>query len=113
MPLIEIKDFNVLIDNKPFFDQSVKNKEERYEKLIEMSRNDDYTKWNVLDYLYHQNYYKLIGIDLSRQGNTSIPQQINFLGQLEEDDSGTMLFIAEEQQKPILSVSLDSLIVTE
>ena len=44
MPLIEIKDFNVLIDNKPFFDQSVKNKEERYEKLIEMSRNDDYTK---------------------------------------------------------------------
>ena len=113
MPLIEIKDFNVLIDNKPFFDQSVKNKEERYEKLIEMSRNDDYTKWNVLDYLYHQNYYKLIGIDLSRQGNTSIPQQINFLGQLEEDDSGTMLFIAEEQQKSILSVSLDSLIVTE
>ena len=44
MPLIEIKDFNVLIDNKPFFDQSVKNKEERHEKLIEMSRNDDYTK---------------------------------------------------------------------
>ena len=113
MPLIEIKDFNVLIDNKPFFDQSVKNKEERYEKLIEMSRNDDYTKWNVLDYLYHQNYYKLIGIDLLRQGNTSIPRQINFLGQLEEDDGETMFFITEEQQKSILSVSLDSLIVTE
>ena len=26
MPLVEIKDFNVLIDNKPFFDQSVKYK---------------------------------------------------------------------------------------
>ena len=26
MPLVEIKDFNALIDNKPFFDQSVKNK---------------------------------------------------------------------------------------
>ena len=24
MPLVEIKDFNVLIDNKPFFDQTVK-----------------------------------------------------------------------------------------
>ena len=26
MPLVEIKDFNVLIDNKPFIDQPVKNK---------------------------------------------------------------------------------------
>ena len=41
MPLVEIKDFNALIDNKPFFDQPVKNKQEAYEKLIEMSRNDD------------------------------------------------------------------------
>ena len=35
MPLVQIKDFNVLIDNKPFFDQPVKNKQEAYEKLIE------------------------------------------------------------------------------
>ena len=28
-----------------------------------MSRNDDYTTWNLLDFSYHQNYYKLIGID--------------------------------------------------
>ena len=41
MPLAEIKDFNALIDNKPFSDQPVKNKQEAYEKLIEMSRNDD------------------------------------------------------------------------
>ena len=38
-----------------------------------MSRNDDYTSGNLLDYLYHQKYYKLIGTDLSRQTNTSIP----------------------------------------
>ena len=41
MPLVEVKDFNALIDNKPFFDQPVKNKQETYEKLIEMSKNDD------------------------------------------------------------------------
>ena len=35
MPLVEIKDFNALIDNKPFFDQPVKNKQEAYEKLID------------------------------------------------------------------------------
>ena len=74
MPLVEIKDFTALIYNKPFFNQSVKNKQEAYEKLIEMPRNDDYKAGNVLDYLYHQKYYKLIGIDLSRQTNTSIPQ---------------------------------------
>ena len=30
MPLVEIKDFSALIDNKPFFDQRVKNKHEAY-----------------------------------------------------------------------------------
>ena len=66
MSLVEIKVFNALIDNKPFFDWPVKNRQEAYEKLNEMSRNNDYTTGNLLDYSYHQNYYKVIGIDLSR-----------------------------------------------
>ena len=82
MPLVEIKCFNALIDNKPLFDQPVKNKQEAYEKLVEMPRNNDYTTGNVLDYLSYQKYYRLIGIDLSRQTNTNIPQQINFVGKL-------------------------------
>ena len=36
MPLVEIKNVNALIKNKPFFDQPVKNKPETYEKLVEM-----------------------------------------------------------------------------
>ena len=35
-----------------------------FEKLVEMSRKNDYTATNLLDCLYHQIYYKLIGIDL-------------------------------------------------
>ena len=50
IPLVEIKDFNVLIENKLFFDQPVKNNQ-AYEKLVEMSRTDEYTTGNVLDYL--------------------------------------------------------------
>ena len=46
VPKIEIKGFNVLIDGKPFFDIPVKNKEEAYEQIIEMSRNNDYTTGN-------------------------------------------------------------------
>ena len=67
MPLVEIKDFNALIDNKPFFDQPGKNKQEEYEKLIEMPKNDDYTTGDLLDYLYHEKSYNFIGIDLFRQ----------------------------------------------
>ena len=35
MSLVGIKDFNVLLENKPFFNQPVKNKQEPYEKHIE------------------------------------------------------------------------------
>ena len=96
--LVEVKYFNVLIGNKPVFDQPVKKKREAYEKLVEMSRNGDYTTRKLLDYLY-QKYYKLIVIDSSKQRNTSIPQQVNFVEKLEEDNGAKMFFITEKEQK--------------
>ena len=83
MPLVEIKDFNALIDDKPFFAQPVKCKQQVYEKLVQMSRNDFYTTRNLLDFSYHQNYDQLIGTDLSQQLNANIPEKINFVGKLE------------------------------
>ena len=62
IPLIEIKDFNALNNNKIFFDQPVK-KQEVYEKPMEILNNNDYTAGYLADYLNHQNYYKLIGND--------------------------------------------------
>ena len=62
---VEIKDFNVLIDGKSFFDLPVKN-EEVYEKIIKMS-NNDYTTGNLLDFAYFKENYKLIALDLSNQ----------------------------------------------
>ena len=50
-----------------------------------MSKSDDYTTGNLLEYFHHQKYYKLIGINSSRQTNTSIGQKINFIEKLEED----------------------------
>ena len=61
-----------------------------------MSRNNVYTTGNLLDFSYHQNHYKLIGIYLSRQTNTNIPQQINFTGKLEENDSAAIYFLARK-----------------
>ena len=62
-PKVEIKDFNVLIDGKSFFDVLIKSKEETYENTIEMSKNNDYTTGN---YEYFSDHYKLIAIDLSK-----------------------------------------------
>ena len=55
VPKVKVNDFNVLIDGKSFFDLSVKNDEEAYEKIIEISNNNDYATGNLLDYAYYKN----------------------------------------------------------
>ena len=77
-----------------------------------MPRNNDYAIGNLLDYLYHQKYYKVIGIDLSSQTNTTIPHKINFTGRLEKEDDWTMFLSLKSSKKIFLNFSLDSLIVT-
>ena len=41
VPNVEIKDFNVLIDGKGFFDLPVKNEEKSYEKIMDISNIND------------------------------------------------------------------------
>ena len=41
VPLVEIKDFNGLIESETLFDQCIKSKQEAYEKLAEKLRNDN------------------------------------------------------------------------
>ena len=105
VPKVEIKDFNVLIDGKPFFEIPVENKEEAYEAIIEMSKNNGYTTGNLLDYEYFKDHYQLIVIDLSKQRfeleNPDLKQQINFIGRLEENNA-TLFFITEKKKKPLL-----------
>ena len=85
IPSVEIKDFNVLIDGKSFFDVPIKNKEETYVANFEMSKNNNYTTGNLLDIEYFSKYYKLIAIELSKQielENPYLKQQINFVDKL-------------------------------
>ena len=112
VPKVEITDFNVLIDGKPFFEIPVKNKE-AYEPIIEMSRSTDYTTDNLLDHEYFKDHYKLIAIDLSKQielENLDLKQQINFIGRLEEN-SATMFFIIEKKEETTLDFSQNSVVV--
>ena len=108
VPKVEIKDFNVLIDGKSFFDVPVKNKEEAYEKIMSISKNNDYTTGNLLDYEYFSKHYKLIAIDLSKQielENPDLKQQINFIGRLERNEGATMFFIIEKSEETTFEFS--------
>ena len=68
IPNVEIKDYNVLIDGKNFFDQPVKNNKGTHENIrkIATGQGDDYTTGCLLDYIYFKNYYKMIAVALSK-----------------------------------------------
>ena len=81
-------------------DLPVKNEEEAYEKIIKMSNNNVCTTGNLLDFGYFKENYKLIAIDLSKKSKLKDPQQINFIGKLENQDHGaTMIFINEKSEE--------------
>ena len=66
LPNVMAKHYNVTIDKLAFFDLPIKTEEEAYEKIIDISRNNEYTTGNSLDYDYFKKHYKLIAIDLSK-----------------------------------------------
>ena len=105
LPRVMMKDFNVIIDKLAFFDLPIKTEEEAYEKIIDVSKNDEYTTGNLLDYDYFKKYYKLIAIDLSKQQvlqeNEDLIQQINFIGRLDINAgaSANVFIIIEKKRK--------------
>ena len=100
VPKVEIKDFNVLIYGKGFFDLPVKSKEKTYEKDIEMPNNNDSKTGNLLDFPYYKENYRLIAIDLSKQTKLKDPQQINFIEKIErQNNEVTMFFIIQKSEE--------------
>ena len=104
----------MLTDGKSFFEIPVKNKEEAYEAIIEMSKNNNYTAGNLLDYEYFKDHYKLIIIDLSKEielENPDLKQQINFIGRLKENNE-TIFFITEKKEETTFDFSQNSVTVS-
>ena len=52
IPIVEIKDVNVLTGCKSSFNVPIKNKEETNEANTEMRKNNNYTTGNLFDYDY-------------------------------------------------------------
>ena len=69
LPNVKIKDYNVMIDGRNFFDQPMKNDSKIYDNIrkIATSQGDDHTTCCLLDYPYFKKYCKLIAIDISKE----------------------------------------------
>ena len=81
------------------FSLPVKNEEEGCKKIIEKSRNNDYTASNLLHFAYFKENERLIAIDLSKQAKLKDPQQINFIGKLESQNNGAIMFFIIEKSE--------------
>ena len=57
LPNFMVKDYNVIIDKLAFFDLPIKTEEEAYEKNIDISRNNEYRRGNLLDYDYFKKHF--------------------------------------------------------
>ena len=83
---IEIKDFNILMDGKSFFDLPV----------------NDYTIGNLLNFAYFKDNYRLIAIDLSKQTKLKNTQQLILLVNLKNKTTEQQCFSSLKNQKNLL-----------
>ena len=111
IPNVEIKDYNVMIDGKNFFDQPVKNDKVTYDNIrkINVGKGDDYTAGCLLDYIYFKKYYKMIAIDLCKKhvlgADPKAIQQINLTANLDRAGNMRLYFILEEAKETIFEFS--------
>ena len=67
LPIVEIKDYNIVINGENFFDHPIKNNKITYDNIrkVATGKGDDYTTGCLLDYLYFKDTYKMIAVDLT------------------------------------------------
>ena len=86
LPRGDIKNYNVLIDGRNFYDQPINDITKQYDEIRKISTGygDDYTTGSLLDYTYFKDNYRLIAVDLSKQkaldADPKAIQQIIFTG---------------------------------
>ena len=107
LPRVEVKDYNVMIDGKKYFDQAINNDFKPYENIrrIATGPGDDYTTGFLLGDPYLKENYKMIAIDLSKQqalgADPRATQQINFTANLDRAGNTTMFSIFEARKETV------------
>ena len=113
LPKVEIKDYNIKIDGKRFFDQPINDDIKTYENIRKTAttQGDDYTTGCLLYYPYFKENYKRIPMGLSKQqaldADPRVIHQINFTANL-DGEGNTTFFIVEEVEETVLDFSQGS-----
>ena len=111
LPNVEIKDYNIMINEESFFDQSVKDNKVTYENIrkIATGKGDAYIAGCLLDYPCFKDGYKVIAVDLSKQqaldADPRANQQVNFTENFDRTGKTRIYFILEEAKETKLDFS--------
>ena len=110
LPRVEIKSYNIKIDLRNFFDQSINDLINQYDEVRKIStgQGDDYTTDCLLDFAHFKNNYRLIAADLSKQkaldADSKAIQQIISTGRA---NAGVMIcYILELSKETMLQFSM-------
>ena len=102
LPRVKIKNCNIEIDGRNFYDQPINDLIKQYDEVRKVStgQGDDYTTGCLLDFAYLKNNFRLIAADLSKQKTLDTDsiaiQQIIFTGRA---NSGAMIYYILQQTK--------------
>ena len=106
LPRIDIKEYNVIIDGRNFYDNPIENNIEKYRELkkVMIGKGEDYTTGSLLDFNYFDKNYKLIAVDLSKQkeldADPRANQQIEFKYMI--GTSSIIYWVLEKSKETIL-----------
>ena len=106
VPRVDITSYNVLIDDRNFYDQPTNDSIRKYDEIrkIATGKGDIYATGCLLDYDYFKKNYQLIGVDLSKQRKVDADQraiqQIKFIGMLKTRSN--VFTILEKSKETVL-----------
>ena len=103
LPRLTIKNYNIEIDGRNFYDQWINDSIKQYEEIRKLSigQGDDYTTGCLMDFAYFEKNYRLIAADLSKQkaldADPKAIQQIIFTDKT--DNQIRVYYILEQSKK--------------
>ena len=106
LPRIDLEKYNVIIDGRNFYDNTIESDIEKYRELkkVMTGKGEDYTTESLLDFNYFDKHYKLVAVDLSKQkeldADPSAIQQIEFKYML--GTNSTIYWVLEKSKETIL-----------
>ena len=106
LPKITIEKYNVEIDGRNFYDQSINDLIKQYDEVRKIStgRGDDYTTGCLLDFAYFEKNYKIMAANLNKEkaldADPKAIEQIIFTGKT--DNAIRNYYVLEQTMETIL-----------